>query len=261
MAFVIKDTVRDLEIQEREGSVIFLRRGMLITDLTSKSLEVFEEAGQAEGMPRAGSVHEIYNNTILRDRTFRLVEGDNTKVRATLTYVGLGEDEQVGFFVPETSLQQISTNTDIFGNEITTTHTYPSGHDTFGGETITQGATISALTPITEIHRTIKLKVTDMTTFSQQWVGSVNFDTWGGASPGTWLCSGMNATLIDSTTSPDTFKIEFFFQFDPRGWDPIVTHIDPTTGQPPPNLVQGVGIKTITHYKRAIFNQSYFNII
>lgn len=261
MADIITDELHDLEVREDEGVVVFMRRSYIVRVLAGGGIQNFAQALSTAGVPKAGSQTSRYPNLILKERNCSLVNNDPEYVRIELVYVGKGIDEQVGFFVPRTSLKQVATQNDRFGNQITLTHTFPSDHDTFPSQTITQGVEVSTLTPLVDINRTRTLNITNMTTFAQSWNGTINSNVWGGDPPGTWLCTSVTGKLLDgSNPNRGKYKVDFTFQYDPRGHNPFVVYIDSTTGRPPKNISPGTGSKTVDWYKPRNFDVGFFEV-
>ena len=87
---------------------------------------------------------------------------------------------------------------------------------------------------------------------SQTLVGKLNASTWQGGSPGTWMCTGVTfSPAHPALVNVWSMRYEFAYldsPHTPEGHQPRVAYVDPTTGKPPDDLVDGQSIKTIDFY-------------
>lgn len=180
-----------------------------------------------------------------------------------------------------TSAAMEQTNLDADGTPISVQYTYPEGHEKEGQTEIT-GGMVNKLIP----EMAIEISRTEwgptygwpagydisaiITTRKFKYEGKINSTTWypvpGTASipvnmqfPGSWLCTGINATTNDTGV---TYDVTYTFAFreiqsistNKRGWDTTVVFIDPSTGRPVPNPVEGESIKKVVNYKTEDFS-------
>lgn len=145
------------------------------------------------------------------------------------------------------SLEEIETQVDRNGNQITVTH---------GGKT--QGGVIRPLMP----RRELNARWTGQSVFPgdlvDAYAGKTNLSLWQGGLQGTWLCLDIDFDIADPDQTPPLYEYNAHFRHkddnDGAGHDPQVVYIDPETGQPPPGLVEGEGYKIILWYFQAEFN-------
>jgi hypothetical protein len=86
---------------------------------------------------------------------------------------------------------------------------------------------------------------------SRNFVGRTNSGTWGGDPPGSWLCTRIEGVSDDGG---QTFNVTYEFQYNIDTWLATVVFIDPDTGRPPENLIEGEGLKQVQVYPRVDFN-------
>ena len=263
MPTVTADLVQELEAQEERGAIVSLKRRYLVEGLSESDPQILTSALGAGGVPAAGSSPTGFDNLVLVRRVPRLVPNNKTKVWVDCEYLTLPE-AKTGF-VPEggVSILQIETGKDNRGRDITVTHTYPSddpdyGDDSaYGGAAITQGGTVQVLTS-RPMMRFVGLRQEDEPwRLAQNWVTRLNLKTGYGALPLFWMCSGVQWSLVDSSTDPWTYEFTFEFAFNNQGWTPEVFFVDPRTGRPPENLVSGVGKKDVQWYLWRDFNELF----
>lgn len=76
-------------------------------------------------------------------------------------------------------------------------------------------------------------------------VGTTNNATFEGCSAGTVMFTNLEASTKDGGT---TYDVRYEFTYNPYGWAPVAYWIDPDTGRPPADLVDGVGIIEYEQY-------------
>jgi len=67
---------------------------------------------------------------------------------------------------------------------------------------------------------------------ARQYVGKINSEEVFGSDAGTWMCTAITGRSNDGG---ETYEVTYDFQYNPEGWQPVVTYIDPTTGRPHPD--------------------------
>jgi hypothetical protein len=90
----------------------------------------------------------------------------------------------------------------------------------------------------------------------RKYLGLVNEKPWFDEGAEKWLCT-LVAANTDIPSSPTKWQVNFAFQRNPDGWNREIVFVDPRTGQPPPDLVDGVGRKKLIMYRRADFNELF----
>ena len=155
----------------------------------------------------------------------------------------------------DSSLSQVESNKDINGKTISLQYTYPprpversTAYQWFGppemaSTTVIQGGMYSR--PVPQQCFTVKFLVLgDIGAASiwSQFVGSVNSSQFAiGAIiglPHTWQVKRVHMLSKDGGAD---FEGQFTVEYRPDTWDTPVVFIDPTTGKPPPDVVEGVG--------------------
>lgn len=66
-----------------------------------------------------------------------------------------------------------------------------------------------------------------------EFLAAINSVAWASGKKHQWLC-----TRIDSLTEDNgaSWTVDYEFQFNPDGWDPDVSYVDPRTNKPPPDV-------------------------
>jgi hypothetical protein len=272
------DSIENLTCQEKYGAVIRLERLVHVhgIDATTKDYFILIQALNEAGVPTYGSLlstslYEGTNNLYLAERNATVVDIDKVDVRLvyevkwgsegwTLNTVGAVNTGEV-----RANIQQISTNRDKDGNEVTVQHTFSSDDPDAGdyaGQTITQSGEFTVYTP----QRTLQIRGLiandEPWTIANAIVGYVNSTPFGsgGSSTGRdWLCTAATWKAYNIKSSgesgSDTYMFTFEFQHNPDGWDPSVVFINPKTGKPPVGLVANVGYKQIQWHPSCDFEE------
>lgn len=150
-----------------------------------------------------------------------------------------GAPSEVEDFVIQvgTTLEQAQVNTDSTGEPITVE---------YDGKT--QGCMVSIGVPKSSavIESVEAVSPADL---SRDYVGKVNSVGWavdGSAEARTWRCDSIVGT---STDRGETFKVRREYSYDPDTFDQRVVYIDPDTGRPPSDVVEGTGAKKVQVYE------------
>ena len=185
-------------------------------------------------------------------------------VRSKIHYKGL----PVVVLEVDSCLGQIQTNLDMDGHPITVAYQYPADypgdHKWVTGAPIVQGGLVSLDVPerIISLRATLVDQVSGgvMTTALSQLntlsalIGKLNdasftiLEFTGLAR--TWRVDKARGTSDDGGR---TYKFDIVFHYREATWDDPVTFINPDTGKPPPDLVDGVGYKKPAVRKQATF--------
>lgn len=246
---------------EEQGTATGYRRVCLVKGLTSTTglSDLLNEARTA--MDNAG--FEYYDTTAadsnLRvvSREFETIPGTITSLYCTVSYAPrkdvLGT---VGVWTPSISgtINQIQTPSDINGFPIVVAHQFDDTDENHPGLYIEQGAKAPQFRPMGEVTYKGLQQFTSPFLEMAKYLGRTNLTTWNYGAAGLWLCTNFTADIHDASTTPVTWYCEVTFQADGFAWDPIAVFIDPSTGNPPANLVPGVGYRKVIVQQRADFN-------
>jgi hypothetical protein len=252
MATLIPHIVESpVSVQEESGVVTELTTIVRITGIAGAT--VTAKLSDAYGALDSGgytsfSTTAVYTHLVLADRHIQFLRNDTSIADATLTYKQRGQTMgAVGTFTARlsSSLQQIDTQFDIFGNQIVLEHTYPATDENFPGETKYVTATVPQMIPQGEAIYDGIFELTNPIAFRNTYLGHINSYYWNGGEPGTWLCSDLQAQMHTYNVSASLWSISITFQYDPSGWNSIPVFTDPTTNKPPIDLVEGLGYKSI----------------
>jgi len=238
------DLIDGARVVERNGVVEELDRVVRVNDITTYDSGTILDFFAEGGVPVAGDQHPDLAALILEDRNIRRVASASyaelvltyRRHRTTADYILQGA----------VSAQQKTRYKDSGGTLITVTH---------DGDTI--GASISADEAMTAVATTIVEATNTPGTVAQQWGNTVNSSSWAGGAAGTWRCTNVAFAPAILTISPTKWHMTYSFVYNAEGWQPTVAYIDSSTGRPPNNLVDGVGIKDITHYTTLDFNTKF----
>ena len=150
------------------------------------------------------------------------------------------------------------------GSQILLSHIFPDDDKDFGLGTVfnpsqtpqpvLQGGEINVFSPTATIQSTQIILTNSPTNVALAWVGHVNSQSWGGSGLRQWMCTDVTYDSLDIDTSPEKWKMTFEFQYKSEGWTPTALFIDPRSGRPPQNLIDGVGIKDIFWHPQRNFN-------
>lgn len=252
-------------LEETDGVITSLTRTFRVTGVTSNTdFERLVDALAESGVPAANSSPSGRANLKVVSRSVVQVGNDNTVFDVTVQYAVFGDAETDIWFSGSSTLQQISTENDNNGSQILLSHTFPDDDTDFGLNTdfnpsgtpkeVLQGGEINVFSPTATIQSTQLIRTNVPTNVALDWVGTVNSQSWGGSGERQWMCTDVTYTSLDIDTSPEKWKMTFEFQYKQEGWTPTAIFIDPRTGKPPQNLLDGVGIKDIFWHKERNFN-------
>jgi hypothetical protein len=252
------DRIDDLSLQEEGGVIQSLTRRALVVGLSSKGWSTLTEALAEAGVPAANSYLDeaSYPHLQLIRRDARVVDVD--KAEALLTYEkASGPTQDLGSLeysgtptlsrpvagVMSTSIVQKTTNKDANGNLITVSHTWPDDDPNYPGETHTQTGEINVYLAQKTLTVSGFRTTVEPWVFNKRLVGFVNNGNFYGESSRSWMCTEVGFDKVSETV----YDMSFQFQHNSDGWDPTAVFIDQRTGQPPADLVDGVGIKTVRY--------------
>lgn len=265
MATAKIDRVSLLECQEEDGAVVRLVTQARVIGITDTSPVALLSALAASGIPAAGSTPSGFTNLFLRQRNAKIVDADAGTVDVDLVYEKKSATSAPwqNFDAPADSaivgemtvdVQQVTTNLDGEGNQITVRHTFPSTDVDFPSQEITQGGEVTYYEP----QR--RFTVRGIKNTNRPWLlatailGKVNESAWSSGGPREWLCVGARWDIHDRSGS-NRHLMEFSFQHNPNTWDPTVVFIDNRSGKPPENLIENVGYKKVLILPQVAFEQ------
>jgi len=220
-------------------------------------------AAYATGMPSIGDEHPAfaeraygtYTTAYLVAITPEAITSD--AVTLNLTYKG-GYTGGSHIGIASTgAVTQTETNLDCWDNLIVVEYEYPSDYKynaALAGQTIEQGALVPMLTPEYSMSVT---QDQDHAPYALQddYVGTINSMNWQSSGDQyKWLCTG-----ITGYKRGTRWTVTYSFQYKKNGWAADVVFIDPHTGKPPEDLVDGVGYKSVHIYPEANFNNLEFD--
>lgn len=241
MPVIIDQLVESVASMEA-GQITELRRVGLITGYQDPggNLEITLLRLLADPqLPKFGSTVQARDLTLyLRDASLRFVDGNRAEFE--LIYNGWPLKYTGG-----TTLIQIEDMRDRSGEQITVSHANE-----------TQGGFIRVQIPQTTLRTNIVHETNDPVSFKKTWIGYVNSDIWQGGQPGTWLVTDVQFECLQFVAE-QVYLFSFEFQDHPDTQQPEVVFIDPTTNQPPANLVAGEGTKRITYYPSRNFGGTF----
>lgn len=239
---------------EENGVVVGLKSRQLVKGITARGANLMAEVYGSATPPQPNAAPAAFPHLRLVRRHIEAIPGSPDKCYLVCEWSRLGGGEDMNFrFTGGTSLSQITTQKDRVGNAISVQHTWAAGDKDWPGITETQGADVSVYLPQSTLRASGKMQSVNPLLITQQWAGSVNMYLWLGAPAGSWLCTAVNFRPHDYTTTPYTWAVEFEFQNNLQGWQPVAWFKDPRTGGPAPGLVANVGIKTVDWYPQLSF--------
>ena len=257
--------VGTLEASEENGVASRVVQRYMVYGLTASDDSILDEAYAASGIPAAGSRLANQTNLVVVSRNFEMPENDDDKAYITIEYGRVGRED--GFEISSGSyrwnakligsLQQIQTQNDVNGAQVTVSHTFGASDPDYPSETEVRGGFLNVTEPQMGIEITGIVAVDYPQLVVLDWVNKVNSDTWVGLAPGVWLCQSVEFTMNDQTASPRLWDFRFEFQAKRDGWQPTVIYIDERYGVPPPDLVANTGYKQVDWYLSRPFNELF----
>lgn len=297
MAEVHIDRLTNLSAIEQRGGdfdlgvLMELRREALVSGLNldpdtggTADFRILQEAlNSLPGGLAFGDSPIGHPDLVLIERVPRLIPGEQTKVVVELVYKRFGSAIETMGFINEGNfrargggtLRQITTGKNQFGVDIVVCYTYPAKcsptpcaeapgypHQApcLAGTTKCQGGEVQVDLPSDVLEFEGRWRGASPGAMARTWRGFTNNAGWNGGDAGEWRCSEVTFTPWDiAGGSPGNFiwLVNFYFQFDPTGWNPDAIFRDPITGKPPPDLVQGDGVITVDWYPERNFSEFF----
>lgn len=262
MAIHVKLDPKDkLSSSERNGTITEVHRAAIVTGLKDYASDwnVMSIAMTHPDVPQYGN--RLSNNPnsqvftlVVVDRDINMVDEDCAVI--DLVYknayqIDAMEDRFDSPFLGiiggevRCNVQQVYSNLAADGSQVVVEHTYPEDDANFPGETKRQGGEFTYFTA----QRSFAVHGIKQT--NAPWAianninGRVNYYPFSGEAPRTWLCVGASWKPESLHNGLARYYMRFEFQHNLDTWDPTVVFIDPVENKPPPDLVAGVGYKTI----------------
>ncbi len=286
MATATVDQITNLSMVEQRGGgndngvIMELRREALVKDLdvaATPDFRILQEAlnnlppGSGVGFGDSLTSHP---GLVLVERIPRLVPGTTTTCIVELLYKRLFSSVDtlkagVGQWIVRGggSLRQFTTHRNQFGMDNAVCYTYPadpsnSAYPTtdprLAGRTKCQSGEIQVDLPSDTLEFTGRLITPNPGSIARAWRGRTNLYLWNGGAPGTWRCTEVSFDPWDlGDPEFEQWLFNFFFQFDPTGWNPDAIFRDQLTGKPPINLVEGNGVIEVDWYPTLDFEDLF----
>lgn len=224
-----------------------------VSSLSGSERGVQYNALAAGGLPQYGDAHSHVPSVYVSALSCQNVAPD--VVHITITYAprtGTSGEEpsetSAGVLEVGTALVQTTTEVDKDGEQITLTHTFTEGEK--AGITDTQGGSVEVQVPQGIVRLTRREPFSPLSK-SLDYAGTVNQFSWNGYAPRTWLCLPIVGRTSDGGAS---YEVTYEFTYRSISWDARVAYIDPDTGQRPPALADGEGLKTLRVYPERDFS-------
>lgn len=264
MASTIKWGIETNEATEEEGVVVayttvFRAEGLNNTNADYRTLE---EALAASGMPQQGDAAPGNTNLRMFRRTVQPIPGDPTQARVVCEYKTVADWEDSFILSIGTGLNSYQTNTDILGNLVQLSYTYPADYpvEDLQSQTLETAANESVMEPRITLTGTGTLFVYYPLQVTQSWLWHMNSTAWAGWPAGYWLCTACDATPRDiGIGRAPKWRFRWTFELNVRGWPVVAKIVDPNTGIVPPDVVEGVGTKSVLWYPSRDFNELFGN--
>ena len=240
---LVSDLRESITISERAGIIREVKRKAIKAGSWTTIPGAFTVVAADTNIPVVGDTLTLDGQTLyLEDRDFTIKDGKFIEIE--MTYRRQEVDEFT--FRGSTALQQITTQFDSGGNQISVSH-----------NGVTQGGSVDVLAPGSTLELEFVTASASPGSVSTDWTGKVNSATWQGGAAGTWICTSVNFEPVDQVAATPKYRFNFTFEYRDDGWDPSVVFIDPETGEPPDGLVDGTGVKTVTYYATKDFNTPF----
>lgn len=249
---VTLDIIEDARWREVNGQVVEIVRLAIVNNIanipaSNPADRMLQLARSVGGIPQPGASHPWRGDCFLRER--EVTAFGHGQARIMLVYRPDNEQQDVNNAYTTrggSSSEQIETQLDKQGNQIIVTH---QGKQ--------QGGEIHPFEARSEIQAwwyEQSMTPGDLTRAFTNKVNSGPFQLDLLAPARTWRCTEVTFEPEDMSLSPPKYRYQASFVYNPAKHDPSVVYIDPETGKPPPALVVGQGIKTITWYDEVNFD-------
>jgi len=273
MATAKIDSIEDLDLDEQWGVVVGLTRKVIVTGLTGVTYATMYAALDAAGVPNHGANLDNGKGTSLQVVGRRVKMIDIDKAHVTVSY-GMFNGQGQKLYADgianrnvsgkmRMSVSQKDTNLYRPGGTgpkelILVSHTYPDDDPDYAGRTIVQSGTVNVNIPQSTFTIEGVKETLAPWQMARSLIGSINDRVWMGEGPGTWMCTGVEWEYRKA----QNFFMRFEFQHDSDGWNPTAVFIDDRTDRPPVDVVDGVGVVTVSYFRPVDYVQElgFYNI-
>lgn len=272
MATAQLDIITDISGDEQKGRFETVTREARVTGLNASAADtLLVQMLAATNLPAAGSTITMSGSTLyLESRKPKLLTGNTTIGIVTLHYQRReGAASDPGGTTPTltggSALQQVTTQTYLDGNKLPTVeHTWADDDEDNPNKLAPpQGGELTVMLPIATVSGEFVTTEADPGSVAIAWTGYLNSDSWQGRPPRTWMCMGVDWELVDSTTTPDTYRFRFMFEYNEKTWDDTTTiiFIDSRTGKPPGDIIipsnTEPGYQVVGYYKQRNYSNTF----
>ena len=221
---------------------------MMITGLAETGLAKIAEAMALDDVPGMGDVHPDLDTLYVSGIRLKSLDAKVLELEHIYTGRSSGIDNDFGFGTGgsgdsmEVGATVISEDRNADGDNVPLSVSYTDAE----GVVHEQGGMVTILVP--QMTKTFTRRTTyDPAYDAIDFVGAVNSAIWPlmlEARAGELLCTGI---VGRSSDWGQTWEVTYSFQYNSRGWDSQqIVYIDPETGRPPDDVVDGNGVETIT---------------
>lgn len=259
MPIVVTELMDGLTAIDDRGSDAGFTKRFHVTGATGTDHELIYNALADSAVPAINDELSGHTNLVCQRRSARVIPNSSNSVEVVCEYVPKHEAGIDFVFSGESSIAETEVTRDRFGFSLYVQHTFTTDQSAgeLAGLTITQGSSPSVFKALTTLRATGKLQRDLPQVETAQWVGHTNSAAWASGPSRTWLCTRADFVPLDLSTSPKTYLFTFEFQHDPQGVNPLIYFVDPRDNKPPPDLIDGVGIKIPAVYPERDFNEQF----
>lgn len=238
-----------------------MERTVVVTGVTGDGHEKLLNAMNTSGIPALGTQHPSGADCYLREAIPTADDSDTVRIRFIYADpTNMSYRQQLNTIEVGGTLSQVQTNYDRLDSVIGAEYTYPVDYEyhdfsekSEADRTVTQCELVNKFIPEHTIVKT-RLEYVNPSLIAIDFVGTVNAAGWNfapSALSGTWMCTGI---VGRSNDGGESYIVTYSFQHRVDTWSTEVLFIDPYTGKPPTDLVDGVGRETYELYDIMDFN-------
>lgn len=224
---------------------------------TTARFKMFK-AGTVSGIPAMGSQHPNVTDLYVTRKAVRMITQDEAEVVVSYSVPEIEDTAQgdaASFPVRirvSSAVQGVTTNVDKNGALLSVSHILQQQEQGTGKvhtQNIQQVGTVEIQRPATVVSIT-RQELGNPAPIAAAYTGFVNRLAFMGAAAREWLCTSIEG---ESNDGEQSYTVTYTFTNKPGSWDATITAIDPATGQPYPNLIEGVGIRDVSLYPEKDF--------
>lgn len=253
----VTDLAEDAEVISDDSGVSCTRK-ILIDGLSGSASARLFEAINTVGVPRKGDQHPDLPGIVVSSVRASPIPNCANKAWVIVQYNAPSFNSQAPSETAtptyrfSATVQEEETSQDKDGNQMVLTHTKISVVDGNNVETVLdpQPGKVSVQRPMEYFFCERPEPLPFNYNKCHNFMGRVNSVPWRNFPARSVLC-----TSIDVDESGDRANVSYQFQIKPVGtWDVRLTYIDPSTGSPVVDPIEGEGIQTFRVYPEADFN-------